>query len=202
MAALIWTSLLTAGCSSGTHREESPATTVATTLAVPTTLVTPTTLAEAPGIGPADLLAAPVTSLCQHPAGTLVDGKLPGIPVHDGQVRLAWGYEQRPTTVAVGDLDGEPGAEIAAVFICNRGGVPWANSVQICGPGPTLLASVTLSDLVPDDVGRAVVRDLTYDNGRLFIRWLTGQDGDGGCCSTHDAHATCTSPAPMSWSTT
>ena len=58
MAALIWTSLVTAGCSSGTYREVSPATTVATTLAVPTTLVTPTTLAEAHGIGPADLLAA------------------------------------------------------------------------------------------------------------------------------------------------
>lgn len=186
LAALIWASLLTAGCSSGIHREATPSTTGAPSA---TTLVTPTTLPEVAGIGPADLLAAPVPSLCQHPPGTLVDGRLPGIPAHDGQVRLAWGYEQRPTTVAVGDLDGEPGAEIAAVFICNRGGVPWANSVQIYRPGPTLLASVTLSDLVPDDVGRAVVRDLTYEHGRLFIRWLTGQDGDGGCCSTLDAHA-------------
>jgi len=91
--------------------------------------------------------------------------------------------------VAVGDLDGAPGAEIAAVIICDRGGVPWANSVQIYGPGPTLLASVTLSDLVPDAVGRAVVGDLNYDDGRLFIRWRTGQEGDGGCCSTLDAHA-------------
>ncbi|MEA2900804.1 MAG: hypothetical protein QOH36_691 [Actinomycetota bacterium] len=118
-----------------------------------------------------------------------MDGKLPGIARNQGTVALGWAYEHDPASVAVGDLDGEPGAEIAAVISCNRGGVPWANSVQIYGSGPTLLASVTLSDLVPDDVGRAAVRDLTYDDGRLFIRWRTGQKRDSGCCSTLDAHA-------------
>ena len=75
------------------------------------------------------------------------------------------------------------------MITCNRGGVPWAQSVQVYEPGPTLLASVTLADLVPDHVGRAYVRDLTYDNGALFIRWRTGQEGDLGCCSTLDAQA-------------
>lgn len=140
-------------------------------------------------LGPADLLSAPVPSLCEHPAGTLVDGKLPGAAPNLGGVWLAWANKREASTVALGDLDGKPGDEIAAVINCNRGGVGWPDSVLIYGPGPTLMTTVVLRDIVPDMVGRARVYDITYRNGGLFIRWVTGQSGDLGCCSSMDAQA-------------
>ncbi len=138
---------------------------------------------------PADLLSAPVPSLCEHPAGRLVDGALPGIPANMGVVALSSARGQSPKTIAVGDLDGRPGDEIAATFNCNRGGVGWPATVLIYGPGPVLLSTVVLKDIVPDYNGRATIYDVTYQSGGVLIRWLTGQTGDLGCCSTMDAQA-------------
>ena len=44
--------------------------------------------AEADDISLSDLLAAPVPVACEHPAGQLVDGYLPGIDPHDGYVSI------------------------------------------------------------------------------------------------------------------
>jgi hypothetical protein len=56
---------------------------------------------------------APVPALCGHPAGTLVDGHLPGTPPGEAGVAL------RET--AFGDLNGDGLAEAVAVLSCTQG---------------------------------------------------------------------------------
>jgi hypothetical protein len=59
------------------------------------------------------LRRAPVPSLCGHPAGTLVDGHLPGTPPGEAGVQLG--------DTAFGDLDGDGQAEGVAVIGCALG---------------------------------------------------------------------------------
>lgn len=137
---------------------------------------------------PADLLSAPVPSLCGHPAGRLVNGTLPGIGPTMGFVSLMWTGGEERGAIAVGNLDGKPGDEIAAVVGCSQGGIGHPSSVQIYGPGPALLGSVNLNDIVPV-VGQAILRDIAYSDGSILIRWATGRAGDCLCLPTINAQA-------------
>ncbi len=93
-----------------------------------------------------DLLNAPVPSRCDHPAGTLVDGELPGIPESDGGT----GLDTDPSLIT--DLDGDGTEEAFAFINCSYGGVGTPDTLGVWGPGPTLLDYKALYELTDGGV--------------------------------------------------
>jgi len=125
----------------------------------------------------ADLLAAPVPSLCGHPAGTLVDGRLPGIPPGEGVVWIFVDESGRIPAgrVAYGDLGPDVGNGAAVAVYCDRGGASWPEAVVLYGPGPTYLGHVVLSDLTP---GRQSVVSLAVADGVVRVGFVNSWAAD------------------------
>ncbi|GAB3364437.1 hypothetical protein [Modestobacter lapidis] len=122
--------------------------------------------ATARGVTSAELQTAPVPSLCEHPAGRLIDGSLPGLGPTDGYVDL-----QVPPDPVLADLTGDGAGDAAAVVGCSAGGVAWPDTVVLWGPGPTLLGSVDMSSVTPDE--HATVSGLDITGRELLVTWST-----------------------------
>lgn len=151
-------------------------------------LVRITIEAEAEPLDEEALLAAPVPSLCEHPAGTLVDGTLPGIADREGHVSISRPDGTiPPDRVAYGDLDGDGALEAALVLSCSRGGVPWPEAIVVYGQGPSYLGHVDLGDFERD---RPHVRSVRIVGGQVEAE-IVGfvAPGDGACCGRTDAVA-------------
>jgi hypothetical protein len=143
-----------------------------------------------------DLLSAPVPASCRHKAGTLVNGKLPGIAPHDGEMELAWlggSTAAQQDLLVLGDLTRDGVGDAAAVLYCNAGGVSWPEMVSFYTHGPTLLGTVFLDTVnLPgrqpgenDNVHR-----LRYHNGAVEAEWTTQQQDDPAANGTLDYSAT------------
>jgi len=133
-----------------------------------------------------DLLSAPVPSLCEHPAGTLVDGELPGIPEMDGGVWIQTDGSGAipPGRIVFGDLRGHGALDAAVIVSCYRGGVSWPEVVVLYGPGPRYLGHVALGDLTP---GRQSVEYMAISEGAVHVRFVNSYAADeGGCCGRVD----------------
>lgn len=137
------------------------------------------------GLGqPAGLESAPVPSLCDHPAGTLVNHELPGIAVIDGYVRLD------PTTVVASPTAGPGGTPVrAAVVRCNRGGVGWPDNVVFYSDAAQIVGAVELRKVTQS--GRESVRSITVQGPRFVIA-VGGIElaGEPSCCGTGSATVT------------
>jgi pimeloyl-ACP methyl ester carboxylesterase len=143
----------------------------------------------------ASLRSAPVPAACQHPAGKLDHGQLPGIPEREGEMGLAWVISDEPpgNLLALGDLNGDGTGDAAATLWCNAGGVSWPELVAFYAPGPTLLGFVDLGDInLPGQPGgeNATVDRLQYTKGAVIAEWSTQQDGDPAAIASLDYTAT------------
>jgi hypothetical protein len=145
-------------------------------------LLDETSPAAAPDL--VQLASARVPPMCDHPAGTLVDGSLPGIPAGEGGVDVG-------APLAVGDVTGDGVPEAAVVATCTHGGVSWPSQVVIYTAGPTLVGAVDLGSLTRR-AQRATVESLTFADGHFVVSWLTNQEGDLDCCPTREVTATIT----------
>ncbi|MFD9698232.1 esterase/lipase family protein [Lentzea sp. NPDC059081] len=123
---------------------------------------------------------APVPSMCRHPAGTLVDGRLPGIPAIDGFVELlALGSPaEADNPIVFGDLSGDGKADAAVLYMCSRGGVGWPHNIVLYGPGPVVLGSVDLGEITPNE--HANVRHMQIEGGDVALRW-NSYEGASSC---------------------
>jgi hypothetical protein len=136
-----------------------------------------------PAVTEADLLAAPVPSLCKHDAGKLVDGKLPP-DGHLGDVRIAThadGQDAGRPMMAFGDLTADGVDDGAFVTQCGAGGVPWPATIQAYTAGPSYLGGVDLSTLTH---GREVVKSIGVADQTLRVIWMTNGPNDAQCCPT------------------
>jgi pimeloyl-ACP methyl ester carboxylesterase len=141
------------------------------------------------------LLSAPVPAACGHRAGKLVNGRLPGIPETRGMMELSWmgTGRRRSDELTFGDLNGDGTGDAAATLFCTAGGVSWPEIIAFYAHGPTLIGSVSLSDInLPghEPGENAVVHRLRYANGGVVAQWSTQQDGDPGASATLDYTAT------------
>lgn len=102
---------------------------------------------------------APVPSLCEHPAGRLQAGSLPGIADGAGYVEL------RQAQLA--DLDEAGASELVALSACNAGGNTEFESLLVYRDGPELAASLDLSA-----EGFVVVRTIDVSFGLIVVRGL------------------------------
>jgi hypothetical protein len=136
-----------------------------------------------------DLLSAPVPASCNHLAGTLVNGQLPGIPQNQGNMQLGWlgdPSSQHPG-LALGDLSGDGHGDAATVLDCNAGGVSWPAIIAFYTAGPKLLGSVGLDsiNLSGHSPGENdLVNKMSYSNGAVDVSWVTEQDGDAAATPT------------------
>lgn len=132
-----------------------------------------------------DLMNAPVPSLCEHPAGVLVDGQLPGIAENEGRVFLDTGVSPNipHERVAYGSLSDQPIAA-AVAMTCSRGGTPWPEAVVLYDKNTNYLGHVSLGDLA---VGRQSVIYITITDGVVHVSF-TGSEGNGdaACCGRVD----------------
>jgi hypothetical protein len=141
-----------------------------------------------------DLLSAPVPAACQHGAGTLVHGQLPGIAPYQGEMQLAWLNDGRAKSdlFASGDLNGNGNGDAAAVLYCNAGGVSWPEIIAFYTHGPNLLGFRDLSDINlpgPSPGENAAVYRIRYVGGMVEAMWTTQQDGDAAATPTLDYSA-------------
>jgi hypothetical protein len=125
---------------------------------------------------------APVPSLCEHPAGTLVGGQLPGIPEIDGGVWLSELF--RPGMIKQGKI--RSAGDYAAVVSCNRGGVGWPDNIVIYNAGKQILGTVRLGNVTKG--GREIVDRLRISKRTVIAEVIgIGQRDDGGCCGSASA---------------
>ncbi len=125
-----------------------------------------------PALNEAELRSAPVPSLCDHPAGRLRDGSLPGIPPGRGEVTLG--------KSAFGDLDGD-GVDEAAVVLSCSGGNDVVTDVFVYAVGPRLVGRVPVEEGLHSEVHGHAVR---VTRGRLEVSGLFQDDDDPRCCPT------------------
>ena len=134
------------------------------------------------------LLSAWVPSLCEHPAGYLVNGELPGIEPHSGGVWLA---EEK--LIALGEVTPDSPGDAAAVVRCNQGGVGWPDNVIVYDPALEVVGTFRLMNITKG--GRESVEKIDIRDGQVHVRVtnIAGTD-DPACCASKEAALT------MAWS--
>lgn len=146
-----------------------------------------------------ELLSAPVPASCEHPAGRLVNGVLPGIPASHGLMELAWlGGSLLPESAgtAFGDLNGDGTGDAAAVLSCTAGGVAWPDIIAFYARGQAglrLLAWAYITDFNLPGIQQqenGFVRQIRYRGGAVYAEWSTQDNGDAAATSTLDYSAT------------
>ncbi|WP_146078022.1 hypothetical protein [Pseudoclavibacter sp. AY1F1] len=176
------TTLALAGCTADSSVSTDPSSTAATSSeasATPTS--TPTVL---PALTLEQFMTAEVPSLCEQPAGALVDGQLPGIDRANGivvlQAKTAMtdGTDRDPLTLVA--INPTPMAsELAglAAFRCDKGGVEWPAQLVGYDADMNVLGSVNPSDLSkgPKDYAWNLVWDDTSDETaqRVTFDWAS-----------------------------
>ncbi|WP_146073552.1 hypothetical protein [Amycolatopsis sp. CA-126428] len=122
------------------------------------------------------LYSAPVPSLCEHPAGTLVDGALPGIPDNQGVVELAAKGEPENVidNLAIGDITSDGVPEMAAVFDCSQGGVSWPEYVVVYSAEEKILGAIDLGDVaLGEQVEHAGIERLKSSDDKFLLAFTT-----------------------------
>lgn len=147
---------------------------------------TATPTVQAPALALSDLLAVDVPALCEHPAGTLVDGVLPGIPESEGRVMLGGtlaedllaGATASDEAVIGEDADGE--AFLAAHVYCDRGGVRWPSRVVVWNAALEPVATFLPEELTGGD--REWIAGVAAADDGIHVRWTAPGPNDPACC--------------------
>ncbi len=136
-----------------------------------------------------ELETLPVPSMCGHPAGNLVGGRLPGIAPEAGEVALAAVLDpERAKDYAVfGDLTSDGVADTVVVMKCSDTSGQGPDSVLVYDSQAVLLGGIGL-DRVTNRRDNVVYR-VKIAGGKARVDWRTSREGDSSCCPTVDATA-------------
>ncbi|WP_460708325.1 WD40 repeat domain-containing protein [Myceligenerans halotolerans] len=134
-----------------------------------------------------DLMAgAPVPSMCEHPAGTLVLGTLPNA--------LPWAGGVELHEVAFGDLTGDGVGDALAIIACNAGGVPWPPIFAAYTRGrdgsAELIGTISATDLAGEGSGSRNAESVAIINGEGRVEISATMEGDADCCGSLPVEAT------------
>lgn len=161
----------------------APATAATSPSAVP---AEPSGVPQPRTINPDQLLSAPVPSLCGHPAGRLVQGKLPGIAAGQGQVEITGVEKGDWPTRSVRTFDAGGRTYALVVFTCNAGGVAWPARVVVYDDAIAVVKAFDLASVIGE--GRQSVEALENTPQGVVLRVVGSfQEGDPGCCGSKDA---------------
>lgn len=127
-----------------------------------------------PALTGADLMDADIPAVCEHSAGTLVNGALPGIEEGNGGALLTE-EDQKMAFRA------EPGAgQIAAAVVvqCHMGGVGWPDTVVFYDRDRAILGRVDLGPLSPSSY-RDTARQVWFDGDTVRVEWANERPATG-----------------------
>ena len=129
------------------------------------------------GVDRAQLLDASIPPTCDQAAGALVDGTLPdtapGVTVSI--------LEPDEGDLAVGDLTGDGADEGAIIVSCDDGRTPVLNSLFVYGPGPVLVGTVPITELVSAERNQRS-ETVEISDGLLIVAATGQRDQDPDCC--------------------
>lgn len=136
-----------------------------------------------------ELETLPVPSMCGHPAGNLVGGRLPGIAPGAGEVVLAAinNPEFAKQLAVFGDLTSDGVPDTVVVINCSDAQGKGPDSVLVYDSQATLLGGIGLDRVTnrrDNDVYRVAIA-----KGKARVEWRTTREGDSLCCPTVDAAA-------------
>ncbi|MGQ0631860.1 MAG: hypothetical protein ACT4P1_12530 [Sporichthyaceae bacterium] len=139
-----------------------------------------------------ELESLAIPSVCGHPAGSLVNGRLPGIAPGQGDVTLAStafpGRFKDFTTF--GDLTRDGVADTVVVLKCSTAAGPGADVVAAYDSGARLLGSINLAEVTNRALNE--IYRVRVSGGRALMQWRTDRDTDVPGAPTVDASATFT----------
>lgn len=136
------------------------------------------------------LLTADVPALCDHPAGTLVDGVLPVIDETMGGTFLD---SATIGAIHAGDVPEyvafHPGetAAVASLVRCYMGGVGWPDNIVFWDENMSLLGGDSLSEFT-GGIREGLTGLRAADEG-YTAEWLSAGEQDLDCCGTASASA-------------
>ncbi|RKR74008.1 hypothetical protein [Frondihabitans australicus] len=119
------------------------------------------------------LESAPVPALCQHPAGTLQGGTLPGQAESTGYVKLSSIADTgEGPYFAEGSITGVDGEAVAASITCNAGGVPWPDVIVLYAVDDgSLKLEGSYSLGTPTKAESAVTQSVSVTGGSAVVSW-------------------------------
>ena len=126
-----------------------------------------------------ELKNAPVPSMCDYPAGTLVDGELPG--VSPGNVTL--------NSSRLGNLISGGGKEAVSTFWCSHGGIGWPDNA-VFYDGATQVVGQFDSGTVGSSPGRQAISKVQITHGAAVLTVLAvPRSGDNELWGSSGARA-------------
>jgi hypothetical protein len=123
-----------------------------------------------------ELESLAVPSVCGFPAGTLVGGRLPGIPQGQGEVALASTLfpDRFANYTSFGDLTGDGVADTVAVLKCSTINGPGADVVAAYDSGARMLGSINLADVTQRPINE--IYTVSVSGGQAIMRWRTTEE--------------------------
>lgn len=139
-----------------------------------------------------ELLGTEVTSLCEHPATTLVEGRNQDVTVPNGKFALVPDLTEvtgEPDPAIVRGLPSEVGPLTVAIPICHHGGVSWPTDLVFFSPGGRYYAETFLEEVDWPSLGlvapaRTGVYEMRVDGDEMVIRLRADRAEDAACCPT------------------
>ncbi|MER0001208.1 hypothetical protein ABRP64_11260 [Corynebacterium sp. KPL4015] len=135
-----------------------------------------------------DLYSLWVPALCEHGAGTLVDGTLPehlktGYPNAAAGLKL---NEDGTPKGAYADINGDGKDEGVITYVCDQGGVAWPDNLLIYDNDLNYITQVedwTRNGMEP---ARRHINQLEWTNDTVTVTWRAHGEGESGAVATHE----------------
>lgn len=139
-----------------------------------------------------EVQSLPVPELCGHPAGNLVNGKLPNVDPTQGYVALAASLDPNRTGdyIAYGDITHDSVPDTVVVLQCTDSSNVVQQIVAAYDSQGTALGVIALDQITKQPRNDIYSVKVAGEQGE--IRWRTTRPTDSACCPTVDAYATFT----------
>ncbi len=135
-----------------------------------------------------DLYSLWVPALCEHGAGTLVDGTLPE-HLKTGYPNAAAGLKLNKDGTPKGayaDINGDGKDEAVITYVCDQGGVAWPDNLLIYDNDLNYITQVedwTRNGMEP---ARRHINQLEWTDDTVTVTWRAHGEGESGAVATHE----------------
>lgn len=135
-----------------------------------------------------DLYSLWVPALCDHGAGTLVDGTLPE-HLKTGYPNAAAGLKLNKDGTPKGayaDINGDGKDEAVITYVCDQGGVAWPDNLLIYDNDLNYITQVedwTRNGMEP---ARRHINQLEWTDNTVTVTWRAHGEGESGAVATQE----------------
>ena len=148
----------------------------------------PATAGENKIIPVEDLYSLWVPALCEHGAGTLVDGTLPE-HLKTGYPNAAAGLKLNKDGTPKGayaDINGDGKDEAVITYVCDQGGVAWPDNLLIYDNDLNYITQVEGWTRYGMEPARRHINQLEWTDDTVTVTWRAHGEGESGAVATHE----------------